>query len=428
MPVCWRLVCLPRVYDDVGCLLALVLFHALPLIISLMHTYTGRRSPGSSPFTFGFILEVGVGSVYISPPPYLAPAGLGMCCHLKSRYDVKVLVDASDVDHVYEVHNVKSKEKSESRLSSFFLFLGELTHLKFGFYHLVLSLLSTMPPRKDTLTDDQLSSFQDQLNALTTKVDAILNRMATQPPPPPPLPPPPPPPHNQPRPPKILLPNFDGSNPLDWIFQANNYFAYYSIPPAQRNEIAIHHLTSLHQAYGLAKLIEDKINLAKPRFPTTRTYTNPSPSTSTVAQLSNSQLNLLKSTPLLPAPPSPKPPLPFTRLSPEALQKRRAEGLCFRCPEKFHPCHKCNPPQFLLIVDNDDQPTTDDIFSMPTETKHTIPDQSDPNNPLFLSFSDAAAFGLQSSRAADLDKLAAIKSWPSTNSFTTLRAFLGLTG
>nr|GEW83031.1 RNA-directed DNA polymerase, eukaryota [Tanacetum cinerariifolium] len=74
--ICWRLVCLPRVYDDVGCLLALVLFHALPLSISFMHTYTGRRSPGSSLFTFGFILEVGVGSVYISPPPYPAPAGL----------------------------------------------------------------------------------------------------------------------------------------------------------------------------------------------------------------------------------------------------------------------------------------------------------------------------------------------------------------
>nr|GFC47752.1 hypothetical protein [Tanacetum cinerariifolium] len=43
-----------------------------------MHTYTGRRSPGSSLFTSGFILEVGVGSVYILPPPYLAPTGLGM--------------------------------------------------------------------------------------------------------------------------------------------------------------------------------------------------------------------------------------------------------------------------------------------------------------------------------------------------------------
>nr|GFA83982.1 retrovirus-related Pol polyprotein LINE-1 [Tanacetum cinerariifolium] len=65
------------VYDDVGCLLSMVLFHALSLSISLMYTYIGRRSPGSSLFTSGFILEVGVGSVYILPSPYLAPTGLG---------------------------------------------------------------------------------------------------------------------------------------------------------------------------------------------------------------------------------------------------------------------------------------------------------------------------------------------------------------
>ncbi|GKF58294.1 hypothetical protein Tco_0171831, partial [Tanacetum coccineum] len=41
-----------------------------------MHTYTGRRSFGSSLFTSGFILEVGVGSVYISPVPYPASVGL----------------------------------------------------------------------------------------------------------------------------------------------------------------------------------------------------------------------------------------------------------------------------------------------------------------------------------------------------------------
>jgi len=33
-----------------------------------------------------------------------------------------------------------------------------------------------------------------------------------------------------PHPPKITLPLFDGSNPLDWIFQAENYFTYYNIP------------------------------------------------------------------------------------------------------------------------------------------------------------------------------------------------------
>lgn len=30
---------------------------------------------------------------------------------------------------------------------------------------------------------------------------------------------------------KISLPPFDGSNPLDWLFQADQYFTYYNISP-----------------------------------------------------------------------------------------------------------------------------------------------------------------------------------------------------
>nr|GEX63363.1 hypothetical protein [Tanacetum cinerariifolium] len=90
MPVCWHLVCLPWVYDDVGWLLALVLFYAFPLSISLMHTYAGRRSPGSSLFTFGFILKVEVGYVYISPPPYPALAGLGSLFAPSTIYSTRI--------------------------------------------------------------------------------------------------------------------------------------------------------------------------------------------------------------------------------------------------------------------------------------------------------------------------------------------------
>nr|GEY05591.1 vicilin-like seed storage protein At2g18540 [Tanacetum cinerariifolium] len=51
-------------------------FRSLSLSNSLIHTFTSRRSPRNSLFTSKFILEVEVRSVYISPPPYLAPAGL----------------------------------------------------------------------------------------------------------------------------------------------------------------------------------------------------------------------------------------------------------------------------------------------------------------------------------------------------------------
>ncbi|KAL0385789.1 UNVERIFIED_CONTAM: hypothetical protein Sradi_2973200 [Sesamum radiatum] len=37
-----------------------------------------------------------------------------------------------------------------------------------------------------------------------------------------------------PKPPKLHLPPFDGSEPLDWIFQAEQYFTYHQVAPPQR--------------------------------------------------------------------------------------------------------------------------------------------------------------------------------------------------
>ncbi|PWA41753.1 hypothetical protein CTI12_AA552230 [Artemisia annua] len=83
---------------------------------------------------------------------------------------------------------------------------------------------------------------------------------------------------------------------------------------------------------------------------------------------------------------TPPKPLPFTKLSPEALQQRRKDGLCFRCPEKFVPGHKCSPPQFLIIVDNDDH------RSMP-DPSDTVPPEETPT-PQLWSLSAAAYFGV----------------------------------
>ncbi|GJT99429.1 ty3-gypsy retrotransposon protein [Tanacetum coccineum] len=349
-----------------------------------------------------------------------------------------------------------------------------------------------MPPRKDTSNDDQPTSLQDQIAALNTKFDTLLTHLLQAPPPPPP---PPPPPHTQPRPPKIFLPNFDGSNPLDWIFQANNYFEYYSILPAQRvaltafyftgdalswykhlahnhllgtweefsralqlrfgpstyenhqatlfklkqtstvsayqteferisnfvnglspeallncfisglradiqNEIAIHHPTSLQQAYGLAKLIKDKLAGYRPRYnPYPRPpFSTPNPLPKPVNPALTANPNFTPATTALLPTPKPRPPLPFTRLSPEALQKRRAEGLCFRCPEKYQPGHVCNPPQFLLIADNEQPADTDPLpDSEFLNLDHTDP--TDNHTPYYLALSDAAFYGLQSPRA-----------------------------
>ncbi|XP_021975450.1 formin-I-like [Helianthus annuus] len=138
-----------------------------------------------------------------------------------------------------------------------------------------------MPPRRDTFsdnpsTDELITSLADSVNKLITSntaafnqmvsgqeqhkahLDIIIKQLAAQyeqtnnlittflrpdpnrpnssgsnTPPPPPPPPRPPPANHTPKPPKITLPMFDGSNPLDWLFQANNYFTYYSIPDVQ---------------------------------------------------------------------------------------------------------------------------------------------------------------------------------------------------
>ncbi|XP_022032819.1 uncharacterized protein LOC110933927 [Helianthus annuus] len=298
---------------------------------------------------------------------------------------------------------------------------------------------------------------------------------------------------NHPRQPKVTLPSFDGSNPLDWIFQANNFFKYFKIPDTERvhltqfyftgealswykyldnndllgswpefsrelelrfgpssyanhqaalfkltqsttvtayqteferlcnfvvglpkdallncfisgltpeiqSELAIYKPTTLHQAYGLSKLVEDKLNISKPSFSSNRSFTPKTSSTYSSNQTSTTTTNTAKplpspSAPLLPNPPAAATTLPFTKLSLEALQKRRAEGLCFRCPEKYTPGHKCNPPNFLLIADNEDDPSTPDpTVQLPPPTPNNDPNQ-------FFSLSPAAFMGFPSPQA-----------------------------
>ncbi|GKD70608.1 transposon ty3-G gag-pol polyprotein [Tanacetum coccineum] len=96
-----------------------------------------------------------------------------------------------------------------------------------------------------------------------------------------------------------------------------------------QQELAILRPHTITQAIGLAKLIEDKTN----------------------DQLSPSQSsNLTKN----PSPISEK--LTIKHLSPTELQQRRAEGLCFKCPEKYIPGHQCSPPKFLLFQSGHDPP------------------------------------------------------------------------
>ncbi|KAA8546385.1 hypothetical protein F0562_002876 [Nyssa sinensis] len=51
---------------------------------------------------------------------------------------------------------------------------------------------------------------------------------------------------------------------------------------------------------------------------------------------------------------------PMKRLTWDEMQKKRAQGLCFNCDEKFVPGHKCKRPQLLLLEGNYDESETDD--------------------------------------------------------------------
>nr|GEZ73581.1 reverse transcriptase [Tanacetum cinerariifolium] len=208
-----------------------------------------------------------------------------------------------------------------------------------------------------------------------------------------------------------------------------------------QSELAILKPITLHEACGLAQLVEDKLtHQPKPKSPcipkllptsntsslptstppsavTHKPYSTPAPIPlhTPPKPLPFTKLSPEAKSPYIPkllptsntsssptsTPPSavthkpystpapiphhtPPKPLPFTKLSPEALQQRRKEGLCFRCPEKFVPGHKCSPPQFLIIVDNDDQqPLTD-------STKPAL--QAETPTPQLWSLSAAAYF------------------------------------
>ncbi|GJY86779.1 retrotransposon gag protein [Tanacetum coccineum] len=99
----------------------------------------------------------------------------------------------------------------------------------------------TMPPRKDTSNDNAPTSFQDQLSALNAKVDALVNSMTNLLQPPAAAAAPPPPNNPLHKSPKIMLPTFDGTCPLDWLFQADQYFTFYNIPVDQRVALASFH-------------------------------------------------------------------------------------------------------------------------------------------------------------------------------------------
>nr|KYP31012.1 hypothetical protein KK1_049270 [Cajanus cajan] len=267
-----------------------------------------------------------------------------------------------------------------------------------------------------TLSQTTLSTDH---HALSTKVDTILDRLATLTTQPPSTPPPFP--HRPPI--KLDVPRFDGHDSLGWIFKINQFFDYQGTPDAERITVASFYMdgpalswyqwmfrngyitswpgllqalesrfapsyyddasgllfklcatwhfqalqpTSLPHAMALAKLQEDKIVDRR------RQSHNPTSSSSSVTPASST----------LALPSSPK--VHFKHLSSAEIASRREKGLCYHCDEKFTPSHRCKG-RLLLLIAGDDDVGNIAVSEMPLST--TLEDTSaDPHSSTPLSY------------------------------------------
>nr|DAD39879.1 TPA_asm: hypothetical protein HUJ06_014202 [Nelumbo nucifera] len=117
-----------------------------------------------------------------------------------------------------------------------------------------------------------------------------------------------------------------------------------------RADVRVQNPQNLSTAIGLARTYELKAQEVRRSINTTfhssvRNSNN---------QWSNSNLNGSKST-------NPERILPIRKLSPTELQKRREQGLCYNCDEKYTMGHKCKK-LFFIELEEDDEGTTEEEY------------------------------------------------------------------
>ncbi|XP_039126949.1 uncharacterized protein LOC120263108 [Dioscorea cayenensis subsp. rotundata] len=105
---------------------------------------------------------------------------------------------------------------------------------------------------------------------------------------------------------------------------------------------------SIHDAMGMAKLVDDKHKAMRafqpPRFLPTRSpqLQNPTGVAPTLNRTSAPGV------------------FPIKRLTPAEMASRREHGLCFNCDSKFIKGHRCAPSQFLcLMTEDSDEPVSE---------------------------------------------------------------------
>nr|GLL27157.1 uncharacterized protein LOC107175359 [Ipomoea trifida] len=202
------------------------------------------------------------------------------------------------------------------------------------------------------------------------------------------------------RSPRCDMSTFDGTSPLDWVFQAEKYFNYYDIPEEQKLDVAsfymrfgpssyVNHRAALFKltqkttvaAYQyefetisnrVSDLHPDALWIAliisglKPMIQHELAVLRPATLSDDIALAmlrisyeiagplaQNSYLG--DTTPKY----KPKRSLPIKRLTTAELQARRAQGLCYNSDERFRPGHRCQTKPFLLLLANDPTDTAE---------------------------------------------------------------------
>ena len=139
--------------------------------------------------------------------------------------------------------------------------------------------------------------------------------------------------------------------------------------PEIRREVIAQNPLNLVRAFALAKLFEDKHEFrpkTTPWYPCSH-YSSKPPLNSTQSTVSPH----LKPPPLLPFPHSKSLPLQqnssnIRKMSQAEIQRRRENGLCFTCDEKYFFGHKC-PNKQLLLPQVDDQVEEASPPTVPTD-------------------------------------------------------------
>ncbi|KAA8524303.1 hypothetical protein F0562_010726 [Nyssa sinensis] len=139
---------------------------------------------------------------------------------------------------------------------------------------------------------------------------------------------------------RLEFPRFDGTDLVQWVLKANQFFSYYDIPDNQKIQIAFFHMEGKALSW-YTWLKESNPVTTWDEFTSALEIRLPPPPPKNNNQYQNTNPRFPNN--------NRKPTIPIQRISPGQMQERRAKGLCYYCDERFQPGHRCNKPKLFLL-------------------------------------------------------------------------------